>query len=74
MFDYRMTYQIYTLVNGKDTEASRTAVIQASSQTAAQLEALSLVNDWNRAGVVTSKASGVLYHYTLNSVIRITEE
>lgn len=74
MIDYRMTYQIYTLINGKDTEVSRTAVIQSTSQTAATLEALNLVNDWNRAGVVTAKASGVLYHYTLNSVTRITEE
>lgn len=73
MKDFHMTYQIFTLINGRETDVLRTYAVQAYSASAATLEALNLVNDWNRAAVVTAKASGVLYHYVLVSVLPCPE-
>lgn len=73
MKDFHMTYQIFTLVNGRETDVARTHAVQAYNASAATLEALNLVNDWNRAAVVTAKASGLLYHYVLVSVLPCPE-
>lgn len=73
MIDFKMTYRIFTLINGVPTERERTAAIQAGTDKGATLEALQLVNDWNRAAIVTAKASGVLYHYDLISVFPFTQ-
>lgn len=66
-----MRYRVFSLVNGKESDAERTHTLKdANIFGMAQYIAHQTINEYNRQAIETAKASGIQYTYVLTSVER----